>query len=198
MQREESTATPNERGYLGSAFRLTLDLIDQKGWRDAIRAEAPPETARMMEKPPGPLSWIPAARLEDLEELVARHGGRDAAFELGLLAARNLGGSIVKPVIKFAVMLFGSTPDALFGNLDKLYSMVTRGLRFAWRGAGQKEGVVEAHFDGAGIRRSLFEVTRGNLQYILEVCGASGEVGAPQIVRHDERGAQVQFRVRWA
>jgi hypothetical protein len=198
MPRNESIATPQERGYLGSAFRLTLDLIDQKGWRDAIRAEAPPDTARMMEAPPGPLSWIPAARLEDLEELVARHGGRDAAFELGLLAARNLGGSIVKPVIKFAVMLFGSTPDALFANLDKLYSMVTRGLHFVWRSEGRKDGVVEAQFDGGGVRRSLFEVTRGNLQYVLEVCGTSGEVGAPQIVRHDERGAVVQFRIRWA
>ncbi len=131
---DSTVATPRERGYLGSAFRLTLDLIDNKGWRDRIRAEAPPETARMMDKPPSPLSWIPAARLEDLEDLVEKHGGRDAACELGLL----------------------------------------------------------------GIRRSLFDVTRGNLQYVLELCGASGDVGAPQIVRHDDRGALVRFNARWA
>ena len=34
---ESTVATPRERGYLGSAFRLTLDLIEEKGWRAAIR-----------------------------------------------------------------------------------------------------------------------------------------------------------------
>src|SRR2546425_5801989 len=109
---DSSTATPRERGYLGSAFRLTLDMIDEKGWRAAIRAQAPPETARMMDKPPGALSWIPAARLEDLEELIARHGGREAAVELGILAGRKLGGSIGKPLVKPALTLFGATPHA--------------------------------------------------------------------------------------
>jgi hypothetical protein len=195
---DSTVATPRERGYLGSAFRLTLDLIEKKGWRDAIRAEAPPETARMMDKPPSPLSWIAAARLEDLEELVARHGGPEAAVELGLLAARNLGGSVVKPVIKLALTLFGASPDTLYGNLDRLYSMVTRGLHFAWLDADRKAGVIEAQFDGAGIRESLFDVTRGNLQYVLEVCGTSGDVGRPQVVRHDDRGALVRFNARWA
>ena len=195
---DSTVATPRERGYLGSAFRLTLDLIDNKGWRDRIRAEAPPETARMMDKPPSPLSWIPAARLEDLEDLVEKHGGRDAACELGLLAARNLGGSVIKPVIKLALTLFGASPETIFGNLDRFYSMATRGLHFAWCDADRKAGVIEAQFDGAGIRRSLFDVTRGNLQYVLELCGASGDVGAPQIVRHDHRGALVRFNARWA
>ncbi len=195
---DSTVATPRERGYLGSAFRLTLDLIDNKGWRDRIRAEAPPETARMMDKPPSPLSWIPAARLEDLEDLVEKHGGRDAACELGLLAARNLGGSVIKPVIKLALTLFGASPETIFGNLDRFYSMATRGLHFAWCDADRKAGVIEAQFDGAGIRRSLFDVTRGNLQYVLELCGASGDVGAPQIVRHDDRGALVRFNARWA
>jgi hypothetical protein len=191
-------ATPRERGYLGSAFRLTLGMIDEKGWRAAIRAEAPPETARMMDDPPGTLSWIAAARLEDLEELVARHGGREAAVELGILAGRNLGGSIVKPVIKLALTLFGATPDSLYANLDRLYSMVTRGLHFSWREAQRKSGIIEAQFDGPGIRASLFDVTRGNLKYIFEACSASGDVGQPQILRHDDRGALVQFNARWA
>jgi hypothetical protein len=30
------------------------------------------------------------------------------------------------------------------------------------------------------------------------VCGASGEVSAPQIVQHDDRGALVRFTARWA
>ncbi len=177
---ESTVATPRERGYLGSAFRLTLDLIDKKGWRQAIRAEASPETARMMDKPPSPLSWIPAARLEDLEELVARHGGPEAAVELGLLAARSLGGSVIKPVIKLALTLFGASPET------------------TWCDADRKAGVIEAQFEGAGVRQSLFDVTRGNLQYVLEICGASGDVGRPQVVRHDDRGALVRFSARWA
>jgi hypothetical protein len=195
---DSTVSSPRERGYLGSAFRLTLDLIDEKGWREAIRAKAPPETARMMDNPPGPLSWIAAARLEDLEELIARQGGRDAAVELGLEAGRKLGGSIVKPVIKLALTLFGASPDSLYGNLDRLYSMVTRGLHFAWRSTERKSGVVEARFEGPGVRESLFDVTRGNLKFIFEVCSASGEVSLPQVMRHDDLGALVQFTTRWA
>ena len=195
---ESSTASPQGRGYLGSAFRLTLDLIDRKGWREAIRAEASPDTAKLMDKPPAPLSWIPAERLEDLEELVARHGGREAAVELGLTAARNLGGSIIKPVIKLALLHFGATPASMYGNLDRFYSMATRGLHFVWRDAEPNSGVIEAQFEGGGVRESLFDVTRGNLQYVLEVCGVTGAVGAPQVVRHDENGALVRFTVRWS
>jgi len=195
---QSSTASPQGRGYLGSAFRLTLELIERKGWSTAIRAEASPETAKLMDKPPTPLSWIPAERLEDLEELVARHGGREAAFELGLAAARNLGGSVVKPVIKLALILFGATPDSLYGNLDRLYSMATRGLHFVWRDVERKSGVIEAQFEGGGVRESLFDVTRGNLQYVLEVCGTSGAVGMPQVVRHDDNGAVVCFQARWS
>lgn len=193
-----TVSSPRERGYLGSAFRLTLNLIDEKGWRDVIRAKAPPDTARMMDNPPGTLSWIPAARLEDLEELIARQGGRDAAVELGLWAGRKLGGSMVKPVIKLALTLFGAAPGSLYGNLDRLYSMVTRGLHFAWRSDERKSGIVEARFEGPGIRESLFDVTRGNLKYMLEVCSASGEVGLPEVLRHDDHGALVQFTARWA
>jgi hypothetical protein len=195
---DSTVSSPRERGYLGSAFRLTLDLIDEKGWREAIRANAPPETARMMDNPPGPLSWIPAARLEDLEELIARQGGRDAAVELGLEAGRKLGGSVVKPVIKLALTLFGAAPDSLYAHLDRFYSMATRGLHFAWRSTERKSGVVEARFEGPGVRESLFDVTRGNLKFVFEVCSASGEVGLPQVLRHDEQGALVQFTTRWA
>ena len=47
-------------------------------------------------------------------------------------------------------------------------------------------------------RQSLGCVTRGNLKYMLEACNTSGDVGAPQILRHDDRGALVRFNARWA
>jgi hypothetical protein len=104
---------------------------------------------------------------------------------------------VVQPVIKLALMLFGSTPGSLYANLDRLYSVVTRGLHFAWEGS-DNEGHIEARFEGPGIRSSLFEVTRGNLSYILEVCRARGTVGEPMVVKHDDSGAVVRYRTSWA
>ena len=63
---------------------------------------------------------------------------------------------------------------------------------------GSASGMVEARFEGPGVRESLFHVTRGNLKYMLEACSASGDVGLPEIVRHDDSGALVQFKARWA
>ena len=44
----------------------------------------------------------------------------------------------------------------------------------------------------------MFDVTRGNLSYVFEVCGVSGTVDPPRVLRHDESGAQIRLTVRWS
>ena len=62
----------------------------------------------------------------------------------------------------------------------------------ARRAVGPKEGVVRARVDGGSAPAALYDVTRGNLTYVFELCGVQGTVDPP-----DGSGAEVRYRVRW-
>ena len=193
---EPSASPPRE--YLGAPVRITLDLIAKRGLTQKIRAMASPEVARVLDKPPWPLAWVDARVLDELETLLLKLAGSDACIELGLLAGRNLGGGMIAPVLKMAMGLFGRSPATVFGNLDRFYSMVMRGVSFSYEPTSATSGVVEARVQGPGVPAAMFDVTRGNLSYVFEVCGVSGTVDPPRVLRHDENGAQIRLTVRWS
>ena len=193
---QPSASPPRE--YLGAPVRITLDLIAKRGLTQKIRAMASPEVARVLDKPPWPLAWVDARVLDELETLLLKLAGSDACIELGLLAGRNLGGGMIAPVLKMAMGLFGRSPATVFGNLDRFYSMVMRGVSFSYEPISATSGVVEARVQGPGVPAAMFDVTRGNLSYVFEVCGVSGTVDPPRVLRHDESGAQIRLTVRWS
>lgn len=188
---------PTPRGYLGAAVRSAVEFIGQKGLTERIRAEAQPPTLASMDKLPSMMTWQDSPVLDDLETLLAKHAGRDACVELGLYAARKLGGSMVAPVLKFALQLFGNSPKTLFGNLDRFYPMVTRGLSYGYEEVSDNEGVVVLNAEGPGVPPALFDVTRGNLMYMMELTGSSGTVAPPQVRSSDAERTVVHYSVRW-
>lgn len=188
---------PTPRGYLGAAVRSAIEFIGQKGLTDRIRAEASPAALAAMDKMPAMMTWQDSPVLDELETLLARHAGREACVELGLFAARKLGGSVVAPVLRFALQLFGNTPKTLFANLDRFYPMVTRGLSYGYEPVSDSEGVVVLNAEGPEVPPALYDVTRGNLMYMMELTGSSGTVAPPQVKSSDARGSVVQYAVRW-
>ena len=54
--------------------------------------------------------------------------------------------------------------------------MVLRGMRFEYEELGPRQGLVRAHADGPNVPAALFDVTRGNLTYVFELCGVAGTV----------------------
>jgi hypothetical protein len=196
---EASRAVPlSQRGYLGVAVKSAIEFIEQKGLTQKIKAEASPAARAQMEKPPTMMSWQDAAVLEEMETLVEKHAGRDACVALGLYAARKLGGSLIQPVLKFALQLFGNTPATLLANLDRFYPMVTRGLSYGYEPVSETEGVVILTAEGPGAPPALFDVTRGNLSYALEMTGATGTVAAHRVRSSDDKGTVVDYVVRWS
>jgi len=193
---EPSASPPRE--YLGAPVRITLDLIAKRGLTGRIREKASPQVARVIDKPPWPLAWVDSRVLDELEALLLELAGRDACVELGLLAGRNLGGGMIAPVLRMAMVLFGRSPGTVFGNLDRFYSMVMRGVSFSYEPTSATSGVVVARAQGPGVPAAMFDVTRGNLSYVFELCGVSGTVEPPKVVRHDETGAEVRLAVRWS
>ena len=85
----------------------------------------------------------------------------------------------------------------VFQNLERFYTMVLRGMRFEYEAVGPRQGLVRAHADGPNVPAALFDVTRGNLTYVFELCGVQGTVEEPEDIRCDGSKGEARFRVHW-
>src|SRR5439155_513051 len=129
------------RGYLGSGLRLTVDFLEQRGCKAQVKQKVSAATAQLIDKPPFPFAWIPATPMDEVESALSLVAGRDACVDLGLTAARKLGGSLIQPVLKMATALFGNTPVAVFQNLERFYAMVLKGMKFDYDAVAPREAV---------------------------------------------------------
>jgi hypothetical protein len=75
--------------------------------------------------------------------------------------------------------------------------MVLRGMTFEYQPLNEREGIVTARALGGGVPAALFDVTRGNLAFVFELCGSSGKVSEPQDVRIDAQKGEAKYRVSW-
>lgn len=195
---ESVTAANETRGYLGAAFRITIEFLKERGCTALVQAKVSEATKQLMAQPPFPFAWMPATPMDELESALSAVSGRDACVDLGLIAGRKLGGSVVQPVLKMATALFGNTPATVFQNLERFYSMVLKGMTFQYDATAPREGTVLARVAGARVPAALFDVTRGNLTYVFELCGVQGTVEPPEQLRIGDSGAEARYAVRWA
>ena len=185
------------RGCLGAVYRITADFLEKRGLKNEVMAQLTPGSRKLVEKPPFPFSWHDSAALEEIEQVLHARSPQLAA-DLGYAAADYLSSTLIAPVFKMAVTLFGKTPDALFQNLDRFYSMVVRGFSFRYEAGSESSGTVFVQISGGRPHESLFQQIRGNLKVMYDLCGATGTIGEPSVVRTDEAGAEVSLPVRWA
>jgi hypothetical protein len=193
----EDVSERTPRGYIGLSVHCGIDFIQQRGLTALIRGDASPLTRCSLDNPPAKLSWQDATVLDELEALLERHAGREACVDLGYYAGVNLGGGIVKPVLGFALQIFGAKPQTIFNNLDRFYSIVTRGLHYRYEPSSEKSGTVVLTADGPTPPPALFDVCRGNLLYLLELTSADGFVDPPEKKSADAWRTIVSFPVRW-
>lgn len=184
------------RGCLGAVYRITADFLEKRGLKNEVMARLTPASRKLLEKPPFPFSWHDSTALEEIEQVLHARSPQLAA-ELGYAAADYLSNTLVAPVFKMAVTLFGKSPDALFQNLDRFYSMVVRGFSFRYEAGGRNQGTVFVQISGGRPHESLFQQIRGNLKVMYNLCGASGTIGEPSVLRSDEAGAEVSLPVAW-
>lgn len=187
-----------ERAVLGSVYRITNDFLTRRGLVGKIAPRLAPETRELLEKPPFPFSWHSARELEDIERaLFLLPGGPQLCVDLGRAAGEQLSRSVIEPVFRMALSLFGKTPASLFGNLDRLFSMAARGFTFRYEPGSQKDGAVYAQIAGGAVHPSLYEQLRGNLSTVFDLCGVQGSVDPGEVLAHDDSGALVRIAVRW-
>jgi hypothetical protein len=185
------------RGYIGLSVRCGIDFIAEKGLTAKVRADASPAAAAALDHPPPKLGWQDATVLDELETLLAKHGGREACVDLGHYAGVSLGGGIVKPVLGFALQMFGTTPQTIFTNLDRFYSIVTRGLHYRYEPLSEKSGTILLTAEGANPPAALFDVCRGNLVYLLDLTGVAGKIDPPLRTSAEFERTIVSYAVHW-
>jgi hypothetical protein len=191
-------AQKNARGCLGTVYRVTAEFLAERAVIEEVKAKASPDTRKLLEKLPFGFAWQDGAPLEEIERILyAMPGGRELCVELGHAAGRQLSSTMIKPVLKMALSLFGQTPASLIANLDRFFSMVVRGFAFRYEERAPREGVVYAQIEGGGIHESLFDQLRGNLLTVFDLCGVIGRVGEPEVVHRDDAGALVSLPVQW-
>ncbi|HUJ25203.1 MAG TPA: hypothetical protein VLW85_04240 [Myxococcales bacterium] len=182
------------RQGLGQFFRALCDFIDERGLREQVKALVSAETRQLMERPPRPLAFLPSRPIDEVEATLQKLAGVDACVEAGLAVARPLGWTLLRPVLRMVFQLFGQSPEPVFGNLDRFFSLVTRGIDFSWDG---RERVVMARFAGEGTPEAAYHVLRGTLLFAFEVSGTVGEVSTPEVVESTPSLSVVRYRVSW-
>lgn len=185
------------RQGLGVFFGNILEFLDTRKARQEVEPLVGEETRNLMAAPPRSLAFMPSKAIDEIEDAIHRRFGEQALVDLGIFSGTKLGGTMVQPVLRAAFYLFGQTPAAAFANLDRFFALVTRGIRFAWRSAGEREGTVEARFDGPDCPTAAFHVLRGTLLYVYEVVGQPGQVDPPEVIESSPAGTLVRYRVRW-
>ena len=185
------------RGYIGLSVRCGIDFIEEMGLTEKVRADASVAARQALDNPPAKLGWHDSTVLDELETLLLKYGGRQACVDLGHYAAVSLGGGIVKPVLSFALQIFGTTPQTIFTNLDRFYSIVTRGLHYEYQPVTPKSGLIILTAEGRNPPPALFDVCRGNLIYLLDLVGVTGTIEPYETRSADSIKTVVTFAVSW-
>src|SRR5437870_1427688 len=124
------------RQGLGTFFRALVDFVEEKGLHDQLRGLVSPDTRALMDKPPRPMAFLPSTPIDDLETALLKLTSAEVCVECGLYVARPLGWTLLKPVLLLAFQFLGQSPEPIFGNLDRFFSLVTRGISFSWNREG--------------------------------------------------------------
>lgn len=185
------------RQGVGSFFRHIVEFIEASGVRDEVLAAVSPETRALVASPPRSTAWVPSRHIDELEAAFLAAAGRDLTVEMGRVCSRSLGATLVQPVLRLAFMLLGQGPATIFENLDRFFSLATRGIEFGWISETRKSGTVIARFVGPATPEAAFHVLQGSLEFIFDLCGVSGEVGGAEVAEQSHAGSTVRYRVSW-
>lgn len=186
------------RAALGSFLRGIIAFLDRKKLTARVRVLVSPETNKLMDHPPFVFRWVGSTAVDEIEAALQKLGGPELCHELGLELSRAIGGSIVQPVLRAAFFLFGETPEAVFGHLDRFFSLPLRGLTFEWRPPVDGVGVIEARFNGPNTPEAAYHVLQGSLQWVFDdLLKKPGRVERVKIAHADETESRVTFDVRF-
>lgn len=174
------------RGFANESVRL--------GAFDQLRVSVSTELARFLDDPGLAPPWVAGHFFDELVAVLVALRGRDAARGLGREMMRT-GGllEVLTPIIRFSLDFVGSRPDALFGNLQALASVVSRGTGLAWIAGEGSTGTIWM-WSEEKVPESSRAPWEGAFSYAFDLTGTTG--GVERAVPN-AAGDGCEIHVRW-
>jgi hypothetical protein len=184
----------NERQFTGSILRTNLDWVTKAGLAPAVRSHVPEETRVLFDHPPLPSSWISARHIDALLEAVLAVGGEEKVLQLAEETTRASFGPVLLPLLKTFVVLFGTSPAAMFSRLDSTVAVYMKGANFTFEESGDKEGVLRLRAVDQPAR-AWFLQWKGRLRFGFEMMRLQGTIASCDI---DADGKGASYRLTWS
>lgn len=195
MNRLKPFPVQYEREVIAAVFRAAIDYIGRKKRLEVVKLRVPEATALVIEKPPMPLRFMSAEHIDQLYIAYGEHATRRELVDLGRHLSRATGTGAAAPVLKMALSLFGATPLSVFSNMDRFFSLATRGISFAWEQTGERSGHIDTVFAPGAPPPASATVLEGNLAYAFEMLGI--ETGVIENRQIFDDGHRVRVLARW-
>ena len=177
----------------GAVMRAYLAELRAAGALEAVIPRLSPEAAKLVEKPPLPVTWVDIRLVH--EPLVALSGlrGREAVRQVAHKAAAGQLGALFRPLLASTLRLFGASPTTLFTRMDTITGIMLRGLKFTWKESGPGAGTMAIEYPYP-VDDALFAAWEGMLLFAFDLVQTKGTV-AP--ARPGEGNKRCEIDVRW-
>jgi len=178
---------------VGAVVRAYLADLRSMGELEAIRPKLAGDAAKMVDKPPLPVSWVEIRVAHEPLVVLAGLKGRDEVRKLGHRVAKGQLGTLFRPLLTSTLKLFGGTPASLYSRMDTITSVMLRGVKFAWAASGPSQGMVSIEHPYP-VHDALFATWEGMLQFAYDLVETTGTVSRARIGPDGKRG---ELDVRW-
>jgi hypothetical protein len=184
---------PSGMQLKASSFRSYVSQLTRQGWRDAVIAAVPAETAGLIRDPPLAGSWMDLMHILFITEAVETIAGLPAVRELALKGtedARRPYMGIIESVLK----IFDTSPATLFKRMNPLVSSFIKGVDYRYTPVSDRSCVMEVRYlTDYEIPLSVFISGIPTFQALLDACGAKGLIGQPERLS----ASSARYRVQW-
>lgn len=118
-----------------------VKALKARGLFERVKAEVRPETRAVLEDPMS-ARWHPSPVALDAWNAVIKVDGPSQYEALNLKLTAESFGPVVRPLLKVALALGGSSPATIFGRLNDAIKVATRGVTVTWTPSGPAAGQV--------------------------------------------------------
>lgn len=184
------------RQILALVLRAAVAHLESRKLLEKVRPHLPPDTAALIANPPMRLRWLSAEHTDNLYRALEKVAPREELQALGLGIARGTSTAVLAPIVKMATTVFGASPAAFFENLERFWTVPTRGLAFRWHPTDDRSGLIVTHFATPVPEASSLDALEGNLQFIFEAVGVKGTIGEREVVKQAKNHV-VLLKARW-
>jgi hypothetical protein len=177
----------------GSTLRSYVEVLQRERRREAVMERVPPETAALIATPPLASTWVDWLHVVHITRAVEALSGLQGVRDF----ARKMIDEAKKPHLRLLeglLRLFGASPASIFQRMNDLVKGTIENQEFIYTPLSERSGVMEMrYFIDDEVPHCIHISAMSTLQAILDVCGAKGTIGYPDLVGPN----RVAYKIHW-